>query len=206
MGTGNYTHNKVVTGWKITDFTGGTEGGYSEGSDVTFDSDGNITATPYNFADRKYTDKDNFNVSGRVFSQGAYFEVPDGVSGITIEPYWADCVYLANASLDVNYATNYAENYLTAHYTNGEEYSINGDNQVVYTTFDNALKALAPSSSNNVYDKAVVLVGNYHKDFGTSAPGGDNVYPMTIMSADLNNDSKVNTADIILLVKLLLGE
>ena len=178
VGTGNCTYNKVVTGWKMT-VSGGTTN-FTTGTD----------APAYNFTDRKCTEKDNYNTSGRIFSQGAYYEVPDGVTAITIEPYWADCVYLANASLDVNYTTDYTENNLVAHYTNGTEYTINGNNQVVYTTFDNARKNLNPTSGNNVYDKAIVLVGNYHKDFNTTPFGGNNVYPMTIMSADLNNDNE----------------
>ena len=178
VGTGNCTYNKVVTGWKMT-VSGGTTN-FTTGTD----------APAYNFTDRKCTEKDNYNTSGRIFSQGAYYEVPDGVTAITIEPYWADCVYLANASLDVNYTTDYTENNLVAHYTNGKEYTINGNNQVVYTTFDNARKNLNPTSGNNVYDKAIVLVGNYHKDFNTTPFGGNNVYPMTIMSADLNNDNE----------------
>lgn len=183
VGTGNYTHNKVVTGWKITVFTGGTPGSFTEG----------IDAPAYNFVDRKCTNKDLYGTDGsnRVFSQGAYYEVPDGVTAIDIEPYWADCVYLADATLDVTYSTGYdGKEFSTAHYTNGSSYPINGDNQVVYTTFDNARAALAPSSTNNVYDKAIVLVGNYHKDFNTTPFGGNNVYPMTIMSADLNNDNE----------------
>lgn len=152
VGTGNYTHNKVVTGWKIT-VSGGTNS-FTTGTDYP----------AYNFVDRKCTDKDNYATSGRVFSQGAYYEVPDEVSTISIEAYWADCVYLADASLDVTYNTAYSTESQSAiaHYTDGESYSINGDDQVVYTTFDNAMTALAPSSSNNVYDKAIVLVGNYH--------------------------------------------
>ena len=180
VGTGNYTHNKVVTGWKMT-VSGGTTDFVNTGTD----------APAFNFVDRKSTGKDNYKTSGRVFSQGAYYEVPDGVTSISIEPYWADCVYLADAALDVTYSTGYAEKQsTTAHYTNGSSYPINGDNQVVYTDFDKARAALAPSSTNNVYDKAIVLVGNYHKDFGESAPGGNNVYPMTIMAADLNNDNE----------------
>ena len=180
VGTGNYTHNKVVTGWKMT-VSGGTTDFVNTGTD----------APAFNFVDRKSTGKDNFETSGRVFSQGAYYEVPDGVTSISIEPYWANCVYLADAALDVTYSTGYAEKQsTTAHYTNGSSYPINGDNQVVYTDFDKARTALAPSSSNNVYDKAIVLVGNYHRDFGSSAPGGDNVYPMTIMSVDLNFDNE----------------
>ena len=184
VGTGNYTHNKVVTGWKITNFNGGTPGSFTTGVD----------APAYNFVDRKCTNKDFYGEGGsyRVFSQGAYYEVPDDVSTISIEPYWADCTYLADASLDVTYNTGYGtESQSTvAHYTNGGSYSINGDNQLVYTSFDNALTALGDTWSGTVYDKAIVLVGNYHKNFGASAPGGNVEKPLTVMSADLNFDNE----------------
>ena len=87
----------MVTGWKIVAISGGTHG-FSTGDDATasVNDNGDITlTTPYNFADRKCTDKDKFEVSGRVFSQGAYFDVPEGVSSIIIEPYWAKAVFLA---------------------------------------------------------------------------------------------------------------
>ena len=105
VGTKNYTDNKVVTGWKIVTISGGTHS-FSTGEDATAtaDEEGNITlTTPYNFADRKCTDKDKFEVSGRVFSQGAYFDVPEGVSSITIEPYWGKCVYVSDQYPDVVY-------------------------------------------------------------------------------------------------------
>ena len=78
VGTGNYTENRVVTGWKITSIDGGTAGTYSAADEWG----------GYNFADRNCTNKDLFSESGRVFSQGAYFDVPYGVKEITIEPYW----------------------------------------------------------------------------------------------------------------------
>ena len=85
VGTKNYNGNRVVTGWKIVSITGGTAGSYSTGEDVTY-TDGVLTATPYNFADRNCTDKDLYSVSDRVFNQGAYWDVPYGVTAITIEP------------------------------------------------------------------------------------------------------------------------
>ncbi len=53
VGTGNCTHNKVVTGWKITGFSGGTQGHFVKNvidySGTTHDED---EYPPYNFADR----------------------------------------------------------------------------------------------------------------------------------------------------------
>lgn len=180
VGTGNYTHNKVVTGWKIS-VSGGTTS-FTTGVD----------APAYNFVDRKCTGKDNYGTSGRVFSQGAYYEVPDGVESISIEPFWADCVYLADASLDVTFKKDYSTEaqFPVQQYIEGNTYEINGDAQVVYTSFAAALTALASTSANTVYNKAIVLVGNYHKCFGEASLSGDVVMPVTVMSADLNGDNE----------------
>ena len=192
VGTGNYTHNKVVTGWKVT-VSGGTHD-FTTGSDATatVNENGDITlTTPYNFADRKSTGKDNYATSGRIFNQGAYFDVPEGVSSISIEPYWGNCVYVSDAYPDVVYNKDMttASNVTTigggARYTNNTAYSINGDNQTVYTTMSAAVTALAPSGS--VYDNAIVLVGNVH-NLALSSEAKDK--PYTIMSIDLDKDNE----------------
>lgn len=207
VGTKNYTDNKVVTGWKIVTISGGTHSFSDSGSDATatVDENGNISlTTPYNFADRKSTDKDNFDVSGRVFSQGAYFDVPEGVSSITIEPYWGKCVYVSDEYFDVVYqngtgdgtgagspsdAMTTATNVTTvgggSRFTNGAYYNINGSNQKVYTTMGEAVSALSPSGS--VYDNAIVLVGNVHS---LDLSNKTNSKPYTIMSIDLDKDNE----------------
>ena len=193
VGSHNYTNNKVVTGWKIVSISGGTHS-FSTGSEASaaVDEDGNITlTTPYNFADRRCTEKDKFSVSGRVFCQGAYFDVPEGVTSITIEPYWAKCVYVSDQYPDVVYNQNMttAANVTTvgggSRYTNGTAYNINGSSQIVYTTMANAVSALSPSGF--VYDNAIVLVGNVHS-LSISNTAGDK--PFTIMSIDLDKDNE----------------
>jgi len=202
VGTKNYTDNKVVTGWKIVAISGGTHSFSDSSSDATATADGNgdITlTTPYNFADRKCTDKDLFTVGGRVFSQGAYFDVPEGVSSITIEPYWGKCVYLSDEYLDVVYKNGTGGNANDAmytaspissvdgwkRYTNNTAYDINGSSQKVYTTMTNAVSALNPSGS--VYDNAIVLVGNFHiLDISNKTDSK----PYTIMSIDLDKDNE----------------
>lgn len=193
VGTKNYTDNKVVTGWKIVAISGGTHS-FSTGEDATAtaDEEGNITlTTPYNFADRKSTGKDKFDVSERVFSQGAYFDVPEGVTSITIEPYWGKCVYVSDAYPDVvyNQVMSTATNVTTVgggqRYTNGESYDINGNSQAVYTTMSAAVTALNPSGS--VYDNAIVLVGNVHS---LSLSNETKSKRYTIMSIDLDKDNE----------------
>ena len=202
--TGNYTGNRVVTGWKVT-VTGSTKNFETgaEGSATVNETTGELTlSTPYNFADRNCTQKDNYSNSGRIFSQGAYFDVPEGVSSITIEPYWAKAVFLADASLDVVYDKNMNNAYNVPYvgggerYTNGTSYNftdIDGNtfNLPVYTHIakvgdeDGALAALAPSGT--VYDNAVVLVGNAH-NIGISSES--KTQPYTIMSADFDHDNE----------------
>ena len=190
--TGNYTGNRVVTGWKIVSVSGGTTS-YSTGDDVEFKTDGSIKSTPYNFADRKCTDKDLYSESGRIFSQGAYWDVPDGVTSITIEPYWGKAAYLCDQYWNVVYSKDHKTAYNVTtpgvHYTNGSDYFIEGTWQKVYNSLDNAVSALSSNASHSVYDYAVVLVGNYHlvKQGNPINNGGK---PFTVMSADFDYDNE----------------
>ena len=183
VGTGNYTGGRVVTGWKITAVTGGTPGTFNEE-----DSD-----EGYNFADRQCTAKDLYSVSGRVFNQGAYYDVPDGVTAISIEPYWAKATYCSDGYYDKTYNSIYgnATDFAApgVRYTNNTDYSINGSSQRVYTNLGTAIDNLGRNSSHTVYDYAVVLVGNYHGYYGNSAIKND-TYPFTVMSADLDRDNE----------------
>ena len=191
VGTGNYTNNKVVTGWEIT--VSGGANSFSTGSDASASvTDGDITlTTPYNFADRKSTEKDNYANSGRIFNQGAYYDVPEGVTSITIKPHWAKCVYVSDAYPDVVYnqdmggATNVTTVGGGERYKNDNYYTINGSSQKVYTSMGNAVNALNPSGS--VYDNAIVLVGNVHS-LSLSSEASNK--PYTIMSIDLDNDNE----------------
>lgn len=194
-GTKNYTGNRVVTGWKIT--VAGGSNPYTEGDDATTNANGEITSSPYNFADRNSTEKDNFSNSGRIFNQGAYWDVPEGVTSITIEPYWAKAVFLSDSYPDVVYneAMSSASNvpYVGGgkRYNNGNSYNFTMHSETnpislkVYTTIGNAVNALNPSGS--VYDNAIVLVGNTH-NIGISS--GASNKPYTIMSADFDCDNE----------------
>lgn len=185
VGTGNYIGNNVVTGWKITGITGGTQGSFTTGSDVTFDEDGNIASTPYNFADRNCTNKDLYSVSGRVFSQGAYFDVPYGVTGITIEPYWGKAAYICDPNYDVLVAFNNKANAgsnVAALGTQGN--SLLPSEQTIYTDIATALGSLSGSS---VYDNALVLVGNLHL---YNVPSSDGDKAFSIMSVDFDKDNE----------------
>ncbi len=194
-GTKNYTDNRVVTGWKIVAITTNTPatGTYSEGDEVVFDGSGEISSTPYNFADRNCTDKDLYSTSHRVFNQGAYWDVPEGVTGITIEPYWGKAAYASDAYPDVVYDVTMSNPHTSkaggtsARYTNGQNYNINGNSQKVYTEMRNAVDALNTDAANSVYDYAIVLVGNCHSISLSSTNGAK---PYTIMSADLDFDNE----------------
>ena len=192
VGTGNYTQNKVVTGWEVT-VSGGTNNFSSSSSDATanVDADGDITlTTPYNFADRKSAQKDDYGASGRIFSQGAYYDVPEGVTSITIRPRWAKCVYVADEYLDVVYNKDMNTPANVTSVGDGKRFPDNqftkdGSTQTVYTSMSAAVSALNPLGS--VYDNAVVLVGNVHSlDVSNKASGK----PFTIMSIDLDEDDE----------------
>ena len=191
-GTGNYTENKVVTGWKIVDITTITGDPYTNSNyDYTktyADNPEYFDYPNYNFADRKSSQKDLYSVSGRIFSQGAYFDVPYGVTSITIEPYWGKAAYVSDEYLDVVYNSGYSVQSVTqlgrVYGSNGTNVSINNNTQKVYTSIKNALNSMSGVTNPTVYDYAVVLVGNLHQ---SSVPS-DGDKPFTMMSVDLDND------------------
>ena len=199
VGTKNYNGNRVVTGWKIVSITGGTPGSFTTGDDATADANGNITNAPYNFADRNCTNKDLYSVSGRVFNQGAYWDVPEGVTSITIEPYWAQAAYVADEYADVVYSGDMKTKYNVNNvgggqkYTNNTLYNIAGEQQRVFTSITNAVEnanGLNKPTGNTVNDYAVVLVGNVHQYNTTSnaAIGGN--YRYTVTTIDLDHDNE----------------
>ena len=189
VGTNNYTGNRVVTGWKIVSITGGTPGAFTTGDD----------APAYNFADRNCTNKDLYGTGGsnRVFNQGAYWDVPEGVTEITIEPYWARCTYLADQNADKVYNTKMETEINVPNVGGGQIYTnkvSTFNNQLVYTTIGdaNATAALyegvneATYKTRSVYDYAVVLVGNYHHLNNITA----GTKPYTVTSIDLDGDNE----------------
>ena len=193
VGTGNYTEKRVVTGWKITSVSGGTQGDRVK---ADFTTTTNYDAPYYNFADRDTYAKDLYSISGRVFAQGAYFNVPKGVTGITIEPYWAVCTYLSDQYYDrYGYGdggnleiTSGSTKLLSTRFSNNTDYPISGSGQKVYTSASNAINNLTGVSSATVYDYAIVLVGNYHACGDGEVSSGDT--PFTIMSIDNNHDNE----------------
>ena len=195
VGTKNYNGNRVVTGWKIVNIEDGTPGTYTASD----------TWGGYNFADRNCTNKDLYGTGGsnRIFNQGAYWDVPEGVTSITIEPYWAKCVYLADPNADKVYKSDMSGGYDVPNvgggsiYTNGNSYSIAGENQVVYTSIGNAIAssgsalfAGVDANSHTVYDYAVVLVGNYHHYYTTNKIEASKSKPYTVTSIDLDGDNE----------------
>ena len=198
VGTKNYNGNRVVTGWKIVRINGGTPGSFTTGDDATTDANGNITSTPYNFADRNCTNKDLYSVSGRVFNQGAYWDVPQDVMDITIEPYWALAAYVADTYPDVVYNSGMGTSYNVPNVGGGEKYKNNnnyliaGEQQKVFTTINDAVtnaNGLNKPTSNTVNDYAVVLVGNVHQYTAKDKPIGSN-YKYTLTTIDLDNDNE----------------
>ena len=167
-----YVNHKVVTGWKITSVTGGNAGSFTTTGDDR-----------YNFADRNCTQKDLYSVTGIVFAQGGYYNVPEGVTGITIEPYIATNVaYLSDPYYDKVYSTSYA----------GYNFTVPGDvpkarnGKTVYNYVDDAIASFTGGST--VYDNAIVLVGNYHSANDTWNTSGNT--PFTLMSIDEDRDNE----------------
>ena len=187
VGTGNYTGNRVVTGWKITAIDAISGDPYTA---ANYPSTGVTDYPNHNYADRKSSNKDLYSVSGRVFSQGAYFDVPYGVTSITIEPYWGKACYIADQYYDVVYKADYSGkqgvsqtgtqvNVGTTKF-NGQDVLKSIEPALDYIT--NSLDGLGPT----VYDNALVLVGNLHLD--VVPLNGDR--PFTMMSVDADNDNE----------------
>ena len=192
VGTGNYTGNRVVTGWKIMAITTVDGDPYTAANydyTKTYASDQAYFDYPnYNFADRKSSNKDLYSVSGRVFSQGAYFDVPYGVTSITIEPYWGKAYYIADANYDVVYKDDYSgKQNVTQTGTQVKNDPTQFNGQKVETSITRALDNIANNLGglgSTVYDNALVLVGNLHLDV---VPLNGN-RPFTMMSVDEDND------------------
>ena len=177
VGTGNYTDNRVVTGWKITAITAIPGDPYTA---ANYPTTGIKDFPDHNYADRRSSNKDLYTVSKRVFSQGAYFDVPYGVTSITIEPYWANAIYVADQYYDVVYKNDYSGKQGVSQTGTQVGSNTKFNNQSV----KNSITGLG--SGPTVYDNAVVLVGNFHLDGVPTGTSGTT--PFTMMSVDENND------------------
>ena len=167
---GNYTE-WVVTGWDIIT-TNGKEGTFSED-----------WQTGYNFADRNSSLKDK----KRTFAQGGYYYVPNDVSAITIKAHWAKAVYIDNT--DHSYDRVYMSKASPGiHFAPAGTRSALGNGQPVYT---DKISDVANNhiSDNNVYDNAIVLVGNHQYRTG-GEDVSDGTKGFTIMSADFDFDNE----------------
>lgn len=177
---GNYT-DYVVTGWKVTAVTGGTQG--------TFLAD---WQDGYNFANRKCTDKDKYDVSGRVFAQGGNYYVPDSVTAITIEAYWGKAIYVRNADASydrVNITSASTGTHFAPAGTRGN--NVNG-HTIQTTTIAGTLTNANIDAKKTVYDYALVLVGNVQESRGgyDVKHGTQDTRGFTIMSVDLDFDEE----------------
>ena len=196
---GNYTE-QVVTGWIVTAVTGGTEISDKEGTDANGVAYNHKFIanweTGYNFADRLCTEKDLYSKSGRVFAQGGYYYVPDGVTGITIEAYWGKAIYVSNsgnsydrvnitAGTTVNTGSHFAP-------AGTRDNNVNGATIQATTILSDALTDTNIDDKKTVYDYALVLVGNIQESVG----GNDFIHAtdatrgFTIMSVDLDFDEE----------------
>ena len=180
----NYT-DQVVTGWKITAVTGGTPGTFDNSSERAWENG-------YNFADRKCTNKDKYDVSGRVFAQGGNYYVPDGVTAITIEAYWGKAIYVRNneASYDrVNITLGTTGSAFAPAGTRGN--NVNGAT-IQTTSIKNTLTNANIDAKKTVYDYALVLVGNVQESVSNSdvVHATENTRGFTIMSVDLDFDEE----------------
>lgn len=172
----NYT-NMVVTGWDITSVSGGTAGTFTED-----------WQNGYNFADRGCTEKDK----KRLFAQGGYYYVPDGVENITITAHWASAIYMDNTD----------HSYDRVYFSNGNP-GIPGESAGIHfapagyrtapgsLTVNNGTISSNIPSGGKVYDNAIVLVGNHqYRVSNKDVKGSAKADGVTIMSADFDCDGE----------------
>ena len=167
----------VVIGWKVST---------TEGIAGTLTED---WQNGYNFADRNCTAKD----ANRVFAQGGYYYVPEGVTSITITAQWAQAVYFDNTDHSYDRVYMSGSKPGTHFAPAGYRPTTLGNGKTVLT---NNLKALADNSAyrgTNVYEHAVVLVGNHqyrHNDGSTSEDIGSTSQGFTVIGADFDFDEE----------------
>lgn len=181
---GNYTTN-AVTGWKITAVTddGRTRNAFSKNWE-----------SGYNYADRNCTAKDIYDSNdGRAFAQGGYYYVPEGVTAITIEAYWGKAFYLngkdhALERVSVTATKNYGIAFSPAGSLSA---TMPFSGISIYEDFNTLMTDVKADKSCNVFDQAVVLVGNYPLHAQNDIPMGNScVGGFTIMSADFDLDNE----------------
>ena len=164
----------VVVGWMVS-ASGGTTGELVENWE-----------TGYNFADRNCTAKD----ANRVFAQGGYYYVPEGVTSITITAQWAKAIYLDNTG------NSYDRVYMSGSKTGthfapaGTRPSL-GNGKTVLTDNLRTLASTAAYIGDNVYDNAVVLVGNHqYRHDGENIGSTESTKGFTVMSSDFDFDEE----------------
>ena len=163
----------VVIGWKVST-TEGTAGTLTED-----------WQTGYNFADRNCTAKD----ANRVFAQGGYYYVPNGVNNITITAQWASAIYLDNGADHSYDRVNFDD---LSNPTSGTHFAPAGARPTILgngkTVVTGNIKDNIPSGTS-VYEKAIVLVGNHQYRVGKNNIGSASK-ACTIMSADFDLDDE----------------
>ncbi len=174
-------------------------GNYGEYVVTGWDISGGSAATNYNFADRN-------SYKDRVYAQGGYFYVPEGVTSISITAHWGKAVYLANRGYSIDRVKLTAADYKADKaFASAGTIANTFQGQTVYDDLQNAIKALGGDATNStnltVYDQAIVLIGNHqvkngsnlnnnYKDLDVSYALDGKWHPFTIMSADLDFDNE----------------
>lgn len=189
----------VVTGWEIVSAT--------PSSDVDFTAD---WQTGYNYADRTCTVKDLYSTDdgsndddhkGRVFAQGGYYYVPNGVTSITIKAHWAKAYYLGNGDryydrVDFEYLLSSESQFIGTTNCMGSPFAPAGQRSETLPNgqtlrigkIADVAAGCTDMANASVYDYALVLVGNHQY-----CTGGEDVNPdksFTIMSADFDMDDE----------------
>lgn len=166
----------VVTGWMITEVTNGELGSFSTD-----------TITGFNFADRNTYAKDLYANSKRVFAQGGFYNVPYGVTAISIKAYWGKAYYMGNGStLDYDKPGSGDISFAPA----GTRAITFGGQAVHNMPIHELIANATVTKGATVYDCALVLTGNYQHKNSSNNIGEKDGKPFTLMSVDLDFDNE----------------
>ena len=186
---GNYT--MTLSGWKLISVV-------KDNKTLTTPIDG--SKINYNYVLRSGNEAAQKDIN-TIYAEGGYYLVPDGVTEITFEAYYAYTIFAKDAEYDQVYNLNYSDASSSFY---GLTWSSNNYDGLTPSTAVASLQtaynkvALIDSSKRqSIYDVVIMLCGNLHYNpsrtvdngaYVTSSSWARNTSPVTIMSQDNDGD------------------
>lgn len=188
---GNYT--MTLSGWKLTKVV-------QNGNEITTPTDGNKFNYNYVLRSGDYSASKDINT---IYAEGGFYLVPDNVTEITLEAYYAYTIYAKDAEYDKIYNLNYSNQDSSQFGLTNSSDTFNGlTPQTAVSTLSmayNKAKEIPSSQRSTIYDVIIMLCGNLHYNPNRTVNNGayvtssswaytQNDVPLTIMSMDNDGD------------------